>query len=223
MLKKVLDKILLAVVPFLGAGLIRFLYGSLRIDTVGAEHPQAFWDRGGQVILSFWHDQLLLMACGYHGPGAKILISASKDGELIARTMAYFGQDAVRGSSSRGGRAAFRHLLGLAKEPFDLVITPDGPRGPRHEVKEGVVQLARLSGRPVVPMAFAASRGHRFRSWDRFLLPYPFGRGVYSFGEPMIYQNDESVEAFGQRLQAAMEENEKRARAQLESRGVSAV
>ena len=223
MWKRFVDRMILFLAPFLAAGVIRFLRFTIRAEYVGQEHPQSFWTKGEQVILAFWHDQLLLMASGYHGPGAKILISASKDGELIARTMAYFGQGAVRGSSSRGGRSAFRHLLNLAKEPFDLVITPDGPKGPRHEVKEGVVQLARLSGRPVIPMAFVASKGHRFGSWDRFLLPFPFARGVYAFGPPLIYDKAETPEGFRETLQLAMEENDRQARSRLEGLGVSAV
>jgi hypothetical protein len=163
------------------------------------------------------------MVQGYRGPGARILISASKDGELIARTMRCFGQGAVRGSSTRGGRSAFKAMMALADEPFDLVITPDGPKGPRHQIKPGVVQLARLTGRPVIPMAFVCSRGHRFASWDRFLLPYPFSRGVYAFGEPVVYRKGEDAEGFRARLQHAMDKNVLRARSRLEKPGVSAV
>jgi lysophospholipid acyltransferase (LPLAT)-like uncharacterized protein len=217
------DRILLAVAPILAAGIIRLLRSLMRIDFVGEEEPREFWNRQEHVILAFWHDQLLLMVAGYRGPGAKILISASKDGELIARTMRYFGQGAVRGSSTRGGRAAFKALLELAKEPYDLVFTPDGPKGPRHRIKEGVVQLARLTGRPVIPMAFACNRGHRFASWDRFLLPYPFSRGVFSFGPAVHYTEGETPADFQARLQQAMEENDCRARTYLEKQGVFAV
>ncbi len=223
MFKKVKEKLLFGLAPLAAFGVIRLLSWSIRAEVVGEGELHSLWKKGDRVILAFWHDQLLLMAPGYRGPGSKILISPSKDGELIARTMAYFGQGAVRGSSSRGGRSAFRHLLALGKEPIDLVITPDGPKGPRHEVKEGVVQLARLTGRPVVPMAFAASRGHRFASWDRFLLPYPFACGVYAFGPPLEFQKGEDAGAFRHRLQQAMDENDLRARTRLESRGVSAV
>lgn len=217
------ERLLLTLAPSLAAGVIRLLRALMRIEFVGEEIPRAFWQRGEHVLLAFWHDQLLLMVKGYRGPGARILISASKDGELIARTMACFGQGAVRGSSTRGGRAAFRELLELAREPYDLVITPDGPKGPRHQVKEGLVQLARLTDRPVIPMAFACSRGHRFASWDRFLLPYPFCRGVFAFGTALHYEKGEPAEKFQVRLQRAMEENEARARAHLEECGVSAV
>jgi lysophospholipid acyltransferase (LPLAT)-like uncharacterized protein len=215
--------VLFRLAPFLAALVIRFLHRLIRVESIGEDHVRLLWNEQKLVIIAFWHDQLLLMVKGYHGPQAKILISASKDGELIARTMEHFGQGAVRGSSSRGGRAAFRAMVELAREPFDLVFTPDGPKGPRHQVKEGVVQLARLTGRPVVPMAFVCSRGRRFSSWDRFLLPYPFGRGVYSFGEPLFFEKGEDPENFRLRVQKAMEENVERASTRLEEHGLSAV
>jgi hypothetical protein len=220
MIKRITDWLLLNVATVLAAGIIRLLYATLRVEFIGEEHVQTIWAEKRAVILSFWHDQLLLMVKGYRGPGARILISASKDGELIARVMRYFGQGAVRGSSSRGGKAALKQMIALGKEPYDLVFTPDGPRGPRHEIKPGVAQLARLSGRPVVPMAFACSRGHRFASWDRFLLPFPFARAVYAFGPPLCFDRVGDVEAFCEQLQQAMNDNTERASACLEAFGV---
>ena len=217
------DRLLLSTAPRLAAWIIGWLHRALKPEVLNEDALVAMWNDGRQVILSFWHDQLLLMIKGYRGQGAKVLISASKDGELIARTMACFGIGAVRGSSNRGGRAAFRELVDLGREPVDLVFTPDGPRGPRHEVKDGVVQLARLSGRPVVPMAFACSHGHRFGSWDRFLLPYPWGKAVYCFGTPLFFEQGESVEAFRSRLQQAMDDNTRRAGDYLKRYDLSAV
>ncbi|WP_321531194.1 lysophospholipid acyltransferase family protein [uncultured Desulfuromonas sp.] len=222
-MKRIGDWLLMNVAPLLAAQIIRLLAVTSRKEIVGAEAVGELWQQDQPVILSFWHDQLLLMAQGYQGPGSQILISASKDGELIARTMHHLGQHAVRGSSSRGGRAAFKQLVRLAREAKDLVITPDGPRGPRHELKEGVVQLARLSGRPVVPMALVASRGHRFASWDRFLLPYPFGRLVYAYGTPQYCAKEDDPQQFRQRLEQAMTETQLNAEQRLESYGLSAV
>ncbi|MCM2264969.1 MAG: lysophospholipid acyltransferase family protein [Desulfuromonadales bacterium] len=217
------ERLLLRAGPCLAAGLIRLTHACLRIETLREKPLQELWDARQHVILAFWHDQLFMMARGYPGPGASVLISASRDGEYIARTMDYFGIGSIRGSSTRGGRAAFREMVELAKNPVDLAITPDGPKGPRHEVKEGVVQLARLSGRPVVPMAFVCSRGHRFSSWDRFLLPLPPGRGIFSFGEPLYYAENDTVESFRQRLQQAMEENEQTAGERLKHYDLSPV
>ena len=220
---KLKDRLLLTLVPPLAALIIRLLHLSIKTETLGEENLRSFWQRGERVLLPFWHDQLLLMVFGYPGKGAKLLISVSKDGELLARTMKYFQQDTVRGSSSRAGRAAFREMLNLCKEDADIVLTPDGPKGPRHELKDGVVQLARMSKRAVVPLAFACSRGHRFASWDRFLCPYPFSRGVYAFGEPVFFDQEEGVEVFRERLLKSITENQQRAEARLEGYGVSAV
>jgi len=209
--------------PLLAAWVIRALHATMKISYVNRAAADSYWQREKPVILAFWHDQLLLMVKGYHGPRARILISPSGDGELIARTMASFGQGAVRGSSSRGGAAALREMVKLAREPFDLVVTPDGPKGPRHEVKMGIVQLAKLTQRPVLPMAFVASKGHRFNSWDRFLLPYPFARGVYAFGNVLHFGEKETLDEFAARLEKAMKDNVDQAVAYLEEQGVSAV
>ena len=217
------DRFLLKTAPWLAAHLIRWLHRRIKPACIGHEPLQAIWDDGRKVIMSLWHDQLLMMAAEYSGPQASVLISASKDGELIARTIAYFNIGAVRGSSSRGGRAAFRAMIELAKEPVDIVFTPDGPRGPRHEIKDGIVQLARVTGRPIVPVAFACSHGHRFSSWDRFLLPYPWGKGVYSIGAPLYYNQEEKLEAFRDRVQEAMDDNQRQAADYLKNHDLSAV
>jgi lysophospholipid acyltransferase (LPLAT)-like uncharacterized protein len=223
-MKKTLgDRLLLGLAPPLAAGIIRILYFSQRRKIIGQERLESLWNEGQRVIFCFWHDQLLLMIKSYKGPGARILISASRDGELIARTMRCFGYDAVRGSSSRGGRAAFRSMVDLSRQPYDLAITPDGPKGPRHVIKPGVVELARLSGRAVVPLSFVCSRGHRFASWDRFLLPYPLGRAIFLYGQPLRYEPGEKSAVFAERLQQAMEDNQRRAQTRLEESGVSAV
>lgn len=220
---KLSDKLLLMTVPPLAATLIRLLSLTVRHEILGLDYLKAVWARNERAIIAFWHDQLLLMVFAYPGNGAKLLISSSNDGELLARTMKFFSQDTVRGSSSKGGRAAFKQMLSLAKVDADIVLTPDGPKGPRHRLKDGVVQLARLSGRPIVPLAFVCSRGHRFGSWDRFLLPYPFSRGVYSYGEPLYFDKGENVNDFRVRLKDALQANLHCAEKHLESYGDSAV
>jgi hypothetical protein len=217
------DRILLNTAPWLAARVIRWLHRRIKPASIGEEHLQALWVDGRHVIFCFWHDQLLMMAAGYSGPKASVMISASKDGELIARTMTYFNIGSIRGSSSRGGRAAFRTMIELGKERVDLVFTPDGPRGPRHKIKDGVVQLAKVTGRPIVPAAFACSNGHRFNSWDRFLLPYPWGKGVYSVGEPIYYVRGEQLEVFRNRVQEAMDDNVRQAVEYLTQHDLSAV
>lgn len=223
MKKRITDWLLLHVVPLLASLVIRVLYRLNRIELLGTEHLQDCRRQNKGVIYVFWHDQLLLMVKSAPSHGAKILISSSKDGEIIARTMRYFGHEAVRGSSTRGGIAAMKEMIALAKGHADLAITPDGPKGPRHQVKPGVVQLARLSGRMILPIAFACSRGRRFNSWDRFLLPFPFGRGVFIIGEPLEYEHGEEMEHFRLRLAEAMAGACRQAREYIEGYGLSAV
>lgn len=222
-MKSHFDKLLMRFAPWLAAWIIRSIYRILRPELVNAEVLYDLWASGEHVILSFWHDQLLLMPPVYRGGKVKVLISPSRDGEMIARTIAYFGMGAVRGSSSRGGREALREMITLAEEPIDLGITPDGPKGPRHQVKFGAVQLARATGRAIVPVAFACSRGHRFASWDRFLLPYPWGKAVYRAGLPLYVQDNESAEEFHARVQRAMDENTQAAMDFLKRYDLSAV
>ena len=113
---------------------------------------------GQRVIIAFWHARQLMMPLTYRGTLAHILISQHQDGEIIARIVERFGFKAVRGSSTRGGMEALRELIRLGRAGVDLVVTPDGPRGPAHIAKMGVIQLARASGLPIVPLAFACSK-----------------------------------------------------------------
>ena len=95
-------------------------------------------------------------------------------------------------------------MVQLARENCDLGITPDGPRGPAEVVKPGVALLGRLTGRPVIPLAYSCSRAKRFTSWDRFMLPYPFSRGVIVWGEPLYCREGEHAEAYRQRIEKAL-------------------
>ena len=105
----------------------------------------------------------------------------------------------------------------------DLVITPDGPRGPRQQLKAGLVQLAKLGDAPIIIMSFACSRGYRFASWDRFLVPCPFSTGIFCYSPPFFLREGEDLESFRLRIEAGMEDNQRRVARRLEEFGVSAV
>jgi hypothetical protein len=171
-----------SLLPPVAAGLIRTVAGSMRYETRGHEAVDALYREGRHIILAFWHAQQLMIPIGYRGTGSHVLISQHGDGEIIARIIARFGHDAVRGSSTRGGAGALRALIKLGRSGRDVVVTPDGPKGPRHVVKLGVVQLAKATGLPIVPLAFACSKKNSLRvgtgTWSRILSP-----GVCSFTE----------------------------------------
>lgn len=145
-------------VPPLGYAVIRALEWTLRIRTLHADRVNAFWDTGRPVILAFWHGRQLMLPLGYHGPRLSILISEHRDGELIHRIVRRFGFDAVRGSTTRGGVRALRQLVRLGRSGNGLAVTPDGPKGPRCVAQAGVVELAKLTGLPILPYTFSASK-----------------------------------------------------------------
>ena len=185
----------------------------MRLRYHGAERIRAWEAAGEHFILAFWHRHLLLMPYGYRGRRISVLVSQSRDGELIARTVARFGIDASRGSSSRGGLAGMRSLLRKAEEGWDLAFTPDGPRGPASEVQPGVVLGAAATGLPIVPVAMAASRERRLRSWDRFLVPLPGAVVHFVYGEPLAVARrgdlDAAARELASRLAAAEAEAER--------------
>ena len=154
----------LSVLPPIGASVIRALGLSMRLDSQGHEQVDALYRQGRHIILAFWHAQQLMVPIGYRGAEANVLISQHQDGEIIARIISRFGHRAIRGSSTRGGALALRELIRLGQSGADLVVTPDGPKGPRQIAKLGVVQLARATGLPIVPLAFGCSKKNSSRA-----------------------------------------------------------
>jgi lysophospholipid acyltransferase (LPLAT)-like uncharacterized protein len=199
------DRLLLFTVPPLASLIIRLLHMTLKIETLFEERVKPFWENDKRVILAFWHGRLLMIPFCYKGKGIKLLISQHKDGELLARTMKWFGYDTVRGSSTRGGMAAMKTMIRSIRES-DIAITPDGPKGPKYIVQEGTVALARLSGVPVVPVTFAASKKKVFGSWDAFNLPFPFSRGLFVWGKPFYVAKDADMEEARLELERQMQE-----------------
>jgi len=113
------------------------------------------------------------------------LVSASRDGGLLARVLELFDVVGIRGSSSRRGAPALRELVSAASRGCDLAVTPDGPRGPRYEPQAGVISLAQITQLPIVPVSFRLCWKRTLRSWDRFQIPIPFSRCEVVFGEPI--------------------------------------
>ncbi|MDE2179227.1 MAG: lysophospholipid acyltransferase family protein [candidate division NC10 bacterium] len=179
------DRLVLRIVPWLAAGLMQCLFRLLRVVHVGRAYPESCWAKGERIIVTFWHGRLLMMPFVYPGKPGAILISQHRDGEYISRIATILGLEVIRGSATRGGMRAFKQMLRAIKGRLNLVITPDGPKGPRAKVKSGVIEVARLTGAPIVPVSFSASRRRFLKSWDAFLVPIPFSRAVYVWGEPM--------------------------------------
>ncbi len=197
----------IAGVGLLGSWLIRALGSTWRIEWQGEAAIEGGLASGQRYIFAFWHARMLPLAFTHRDRGAAVLVSRSRDGELIARTIERLGFVTARGSSTRGGGEGALGMLEWAGEGRMLALTPDGPRGPAERVKPGLAWLASRSGWAVVPVAAAAKRAWVLGSWDRFRIPWPFARVCLAFGEPLRVPpelDEGSGEAWRARLEQAL-------------------
>ncbi len=165
---------------------IRFIYRTNRWTVEGAESAHRRLADGEALIGAFWHGRMLMIPMAWQRAApVHILISAHRDGRIIAEAISYFGVGAIAGSTRRGGAAAVRNILKKLRDGDCVAVTPDGPRGPAMIVGAGIVNAARLAQAPIVPLTYATSRRRILASWDRFHLPLPFGRGIFLWGEPI--------------------------------------
>jgi lysophospholipid acyltransferase (LPLAT)-like uncharacterized protein len=200
--------ILRRVLCWLAAGYLRFAHATSRWTIVGGDVPDRLLRDGRSFIVAFWHNRLLMMPYAWMRPVPfRMLISQHRDGQLIARTVAYFGIDTIAGSTSRGGVGALRALVKALREGACVGITPDGPRGPRMRASDGIVNIARLAGAPVLPATYAVSRRRVLDTWDRLLVPLPFAHGVIAWSEPIEMPrdlDDAGVAAMRRRIEDAL-------------------
>lgn len=207
---------------------LRFVHRTTRWRIEGREHMRAIWESGVPAIGAFWHDQLPLMVFtwthrfpGERGPGPMrcvVLVSRHRDGRLIGDVVSRLGVEALHGSTARGGFEAFRELQRLLAEGHCIVITPDGPRGPRRVAQPGVARLAALTGAKVLPLGVAVTRRKVLGTWDRVAIPLPFGRGGIAYGTPIAIAPDEAEPAALARIAAGMDAAAARAKTLAEGR-----
>src|SRR5438477_4494620 len=165
---------------------IRFVYRTNRWTVEGGDIPRRLREHGRPFILAFWHGRLLMIPMAWQRLAPMhMLISSHRDGRIIADAVTYFGVDSIAGSTRRGGSAALRTMLKQLAAGDCVGITPDGPRGPAMQASIGIVNAARLARVPIVPIVFATRHRRVLRTWDRFHLAKPFGRGVFIWGEPI--------------------------------------
>lgn len=180
------DKILLFIIPRVYVWILRLLSLTIRKNVLHAEYAQKFWDQKQNIIVAFWHQRLLMMPFLPHQGKVGMMISQHRDGEFIAQAVKRFAIDSIRGSTTRGGLSALRSMIRYYNSGGNLAITPDGPQGPKYIVQPGVIELARQTGAPILPVTYGASRKKVFKSWDNFILPLPFCQVIYIWGEPLF-------------------------------------
>lgn len=204
----------------LAAALIFFL-----IRTMAATIRFRFEDGSGyfqkeppvKLIFAIWHNRLALSAVLYQRYVRRFnsqrrmagLVSASKDGGLLAQILECFGIEPVRGSSSRRGAQALIEMTSRAERGFDLAITPDGPRGPRYEAHDGVIATAQVTGLPILPISYHLNWKFTLKSWDGFQIPLPFARCTVTAAKSLVVPreiSDDDREAFRKELEKSLNE-----------------
>ena len=172
---------------------MRLLARSWRIGTLHEERWRLLYEARRPHVFLLWHEVLLPLLWHHRGQDVAIVVSENRDGQYLADFATGLGYRAVRGSSSRG---AARALLGAVRElqaGRAVAFTPDGPRGPRRELKPGVVAAAQRGGAVIVPIHARADRAWRLDSWDRFLIPKPAARITVVYGRPFEVERDDGA------------------------------
>ena len=184
---------------------VRIVYTTGRWRKVGMD--EAMVDGHRPLIVAFWHGRILMMPCVRpRSMLIRMLISRHGDGVLIADTIAHFNVGTIQGSTRHGGLQAMRNILKTLKDGISVGMTPDGPRGPRMRCSGAIADIARMSGVPILPVSCSARWRVILGSWDRFLLPLPFTRGVYVIGDPIEVPPDADSTSVLKRLETCLNE-----------------
>lgn len=166
---------------------LKYLSQSIRWKMLHKEKFLNLLEQKQTVIFSCWHHDLLLMGFlsryYFNQTNLSILTSLSKDGRLIGHILLRMGLQVSWGSSSRNAVGGFRSLIKEFQAGNSVCITPDGPRGPYHHVHPGIIALSQMTGKPILPLAYSFKKLTRTRSWDQMKIPYPWTKGVLSFGD----------------------------------------
>ena len=204
------------------AAYLRLTLRTIRWRWIGRDAAERVWASGGGVLVCFWHGRIALSPACWpldRAQEPRALVSLSPDGEFVARAMERLGFPAIRGSAgkksdpakAKGGSAAFRDVVRWVRDGGGVAMTPDGPRGPAEQMGEGPPMLARVSGAPTLFVGLACRPALRLDSWDRAVLPLPFGRGAIVFSGPLPPPDGDLAEAgraWAMRLSAVTAEAE---------------
>ena len=193
-----------AILGFLGFWLLRALFALNRKTVINGERWEEILSCGRPILICCWHGRLLFPVFRWRREGTHALAGLHMDAEIISKIATKLGWRMLRGSSSIGGEKAYKQLLETLEKGGKVFITPDGPRGPEHELKEGTVKSAKRTNALLVPLSGQASRRWEIRNWDTFVVPKPFGRMVHVVGEPIDVMKVGGGKKLSKELQRAM-------------------
>ena len=183
------------IICFIAYIYIWFTYYTTRWEIKKSVASAKLLENKRPVIFAFWHGRLLMIPpFSANQKDTSIVVSNHSDGELIARVMKYFKFKLIRGSSSKGALSASKKILKSLKRSENIVLTPDGPRGPKMRVGGNIIRIAQVSCTPIIPVTYSASNCKFLKSWDSFLIAKPFGRGIFIVGDPIYIRNKSNKE-----------------------------
>jgi lysophospholipid acyltransferase (LPLAT)-like uncharacterized protein len=182
------------------------LRATLRVELVNSRHYAELQARRVPILFVLWHGRMFLPIDVLRHQGVVTMVSKSRDGNLIARWLENNGYLVTRGSTSRGGSEALRRMVRQVRLGHSGALTVDGPQGPARVVQSGVVRLARITKAWILPISFSSTWPLFLRSWDRYLLPKPFSRNVFVYGEPFAVPQDMSDETALAKIRVALDE-----------------
>jgi lysophospholipid acyltransferase (LPLAT)-like uncharacterized protein len=210
-MKRLRDAILGWAAPRLAYWYLTLVGKTSRIVWIGKEHPEALEKNGKPFAFAFWHGRQAFFTYSHRDYKAAILVSLSKDGEIIAEVMRLSGLRTVRGSTSRGGATALKQLIDVVQEGSCVAASPDGPRGPARQVQPGILFVAQQAGIPIIPIANGMRRKIIFRGWDEFYVPLPFNRVAIAHGAPIHVRPEDSLDEKAKELKEALDETTRQA------------
>jgi lysophospholipid acyltransferase (LPLAT)-like uncharacterized protein len=209
-MKKQFKKIIEDIVIFLLPYYLKILKKTSRVIYLNKEYIEPYLEEKKPFILSLWHCNAFTGPILIRDMDLYILISQSRDGELINRIVKRFNNHSVRGSSSKGGIQALKVLIKIAREGKRILITPDGPRGPAFKLQPGIITLASQTGIPIIPFHHESIKQKKAKSWDAMRIPALFNTIIVSYGEPIFIPpnlDEQIFEHYRQLVENRMMEN----------------
>ena len=207
-------------ISLLGSLYVLFVYKTSTIDLKNRKNIDKLFKKKESFIYAFWHDQLLICPLTWQSEfEIKVLISKHRDGDIIARLISKLGFKAIRGSThksgktkNKGGLTSARQMIKSLKNGISIGISPDGPKGPRHKVSDGILSISRLSNSSILPVGIGFKKKWVLNTWDKFIIPKPFNQITIIWGEPLpALKNEKSINQIKSKLESTMYNLTKRA------------
>lgn len=201
MLKKSKEKFILFLAEIVARPLLLLYRHTLAIRVRNRHYVEICRKKGEHILYAFWHENMILPLLLHEKQGAYVLVSQHFDGEIIATILKVFGYLSIRGSSTRGGKEAYKKMkMKISKNRSEIAFTPDGPRGPRRHAKMGIIRLAAETGAAIIPLGVAADKFKRLNSWDRLFVILPFAKCALVYHKPLYVPRNANLELYADRL-----------------------